>query len=150
MQEFNTRKQAYEYVDEISQSVQWQVFRNDQWQAFNVFLNVQLEMKYKKRGQNPAKIRLLDEQNLFFEADLQTYKLWYDVDLGLRHYQMRRVELKKSSLLTDVYWTSTRNFEVVRLDPNSLLFNEKLSVFLSMGLNYRNVFVFILIVCLII
>ena len=55
---------------------------------------------------------------------------------------MRRVELKKSSLLTDVYWTSTRNFEIVRLDPNSVLFNEKLSVFLSMGLNYRNVFVF--------
>ena len=117
------------------------MFRRGEWIAFSEFLNAQLEMKYDSlKGKNDIKtIRLLDEQSCFFVVDLKTNTLSYDNDLGLTHYEIRRVDLRKTSLLKDALWTSTKDYEVVRLDPNSVLYNETLGVFVSMGLNYKKV-----------
>ena len=139
--DFNKSKQAEYYIRLISESVQWQMFRRGEWIAFSEFLNAHLEMKYDSlKGKSDVKtIRLLDEHSCFFVVDLTTNTLSYDNDLGLTHYEIRRVDLRKTSLLKDALWTSTKNIDLVRLDPNSVLYNEILGVFVSMGLNYKKV-----------
>ena len=135
-------KKAKKLNELISRNIQWQVFVKGEWRVFSPYLNTELEMKFMSCQNNDSKIRLLDENNCFFEADVKENKLSYDFDLGLKHYEMRRVEFKNELLLFDAYWTSTKDYEVVRLDPNSVIYNATLGVFVSMGLHYKNMIEF--------
>ena len=135
-EEYNKAKKFSQYIKE---KVRWEKFERGKWEPFTESLNEELEIKHMFCGNKNSKIRLLDRYNRFFEADVKENKLSYDVDLGLRHYEIRRVELMKTPLLKDALWTSTNNFDMVRLDPNSVLYNETLGFFVSMGLIYRNV-----------
>ena len=125
-QDFNRSKQAEYFSKQISESVEWQWLENGQWQAFSESLNTELEMKFISCQQTTgdSKIRLLDQQDsCFFEADVKKNQLVYDTDRNT-YYQIRRVELL-ATLSRETHWTSNKNYELVRLDPNSDLYREK-------------------------
>jgi phosphodiesterase/alkaline phosphatase D-like protein len=85
VQDYNEMKKAKKFFEFISGNIQWQVFLKGQWRVFSPILNSELEMKFMSCQKNGSKIRLLDENNCFFEADVKANKLSYDFDLGLKH-----------------------------------------------------------------
>ena len=132
---FNKTKQNDIAAKLISQKVQWQVEKNQDWQPFNLYLNTQLEIKHmsKDSSNNNSQIRLLDERNNYFTADVDKCTLVYDNE-PKNVYRIRRSELVINTRFP-TNWSTTQSLELVKLAPNSTEYNQVLNLFQSRGLN---------------
>jgi hypothetical protein len=111
------------------------VEKNQDWQPFNLYLNTQLEIKHmsKDSSNNNSRIRLLDERNNYFTADVDKYTLIYDNE-PTKVYRIRRAELVINTRFP-TNWSTTQSLELVKLAPNSTEYTQALNLFQSRGLN---------------
>ena len=133
---FNKTKQNDLAAKLISEKVQWQVEKNQDWQPFNLYLNTQLEIKHMSKdspaSNNNSQIRLLDERNNYFTADVDKYTLVYDNE-PTNVYRIRRSELVINTRFPAT-WSTTQSLELVNLAPNSTEYNQVLDLFENRGL----------------
>jgi len=118
----------------IAKQVQWEYCRNGEWLPFNMYLNNQLENRFNKKNLGD-KIRLLDENNNYIEADVTRLKITYEI--SNEEADIRRTDIQKSKIhfTFPASWTPGIDLNLVQLDPNSAEYIRVFNIAHSKGLN---------------